>query len=82
MKDNKCSKRYPRSFLSETQTGDDGYPKYRRRPPIEGAFTAKIRVRGEKIEIDNRWVVPYNPLLSKMFNAHFNVEYCSSVKSN
>ncbi|XP_050683986.1 uncharacterized protein LOC126978909 [Leptidea sinapis] len=81
IKDNKCSKRYPRSFLSETQTGDDGYPQYRRRPPSEGGFTAKIRVRGEEIEIDNRWVVPYNPLLSKMFNAHINVEYCSSVQS-
>ncbi|XP_068992255.1 uncharacterized protein [Neodiprion pinetum] len=34
-----------------------------------------------EIDIDNRWVVPYSPLLSKTFNAHINVEFCSSVKS-
>ncbi len=33
------------------------------------------------MEIDNKWVVPYCPLLSKIFNAHINVECCNSVKS-
>ena len=32
-------------------------------------------------EIDNGWIVPYCPLLSKTFNAHINVEYCNSVKA-
>lgn len=82
MKDKKCTKRYPKPFLNETVTGEDGYPKYRRRSPEQGGFTAKIKIRGhEEIQINNQWVVPYNPLLSKMFNAHINVEYCSSVKS-
>lgn len=82
MKDGKCTKRYPRPFLEETQTGEDGYPKYRRRPPGNGGFTTRINMRGgEEIEMDNQWVVPYNPVLSKMFQAHINVEYCSSVKS-
>ena len=35
---------------------------------------------GTTIEVDNQWVVPYSPLLSKTFNAH-NVEYCNSVKA-
>ena len=35
---------------------------------------------GTTLEVDNQWVVPYSPLLSKTFNAHINVEYCNSVK--
>eukprot|EP00960_Hanusia_phi_P003159 93563-Hanusia_phi.AAC.1 len=35
----------------------------------------------ELLTIDNRWVVPYSPLLLRMFEAHINVELCSSVKS-
>nr|XP_020179428.2 uncharacterized protein LOC109765053 [Aegilops tauschii subsp. strangulata] len=31
--------------------------------------------------LDNRWVVPYNPYLLRMFNCHINVEVCSSIKA-
>ncbi|GBM15763.1 hypothetical protein AVEN_262926-1 [Araneus ventricosus] len=34
-----------------------------------------------EVEIDNRWVVPDSPILSKIFQAHINVGYCNSVKS-
>ncbi|GBP66856.1 ATP-dependent DNA helicase pif1 [Eumeta japonica] len=71
----------PEHFISETQTGDDGYPTYRRRSPDNGGFTAIIRVKGTEMSVDNRWVVPYNPLLSRIFNAHINVEFCQSVKA-
>lgn len=31
--------------------------------------------------LDNRWVVPYNPYLLRMYNCHINVEVCSSIKA-
>ncbi|CAH2108543.1 unnamed protein product [Euphydryas editha] len=73
----KCTKNYPKEFLKETQTGDDGYPKYRRRSPADGGKTFKLN----GVEIDNRWIVPYNLVLSHTFGAHVNVESCNSVKS-
>jgi hypothetical protein len=30
---------------------------------------------------DNRWVVPHNPYLTKMFNAHINVEVSIGTRS-
>ncbi|CAH0393878.1 unnamed protein product [Bemisia tabaci] len=77
MVDGSCSKRYPRQFADQTQTGDDGYPLYRRRSPEKGGYTVKIR----GIDVDNRWVVPFSPVLSRLFEAHVNVEICNSVKS-
>lgn len=85
MQNGECTKRYPRNFVDQTQTGDDGYPLYRRRSPEDGGIKTKIKMRISSrvidMEIDNRWVVPYCPLLSRIFQAHINVEYCNSVKS-
>ncbi|UYV80016.1 hypothetical protein LAZ67_18001431, partial [Cordylochernes scorpioides] len=41
MKNSSCSKKYPKQFLLETQTNENGYPLYRRRAPEAGGFTAK-----------------------------------------
>ncbi|KAI5705868.1 hypothetical protein M8J75_002513 [Diaphorina citri] len=76
-----CSKRYPRQFTNETRTGEDGYPTYRRRSPDDGGHHAIIHVNGEDVNMDNRWVVPYSPVLSRTLETHVNVEYCSSVKA-
>ncbi|XP_075451177.1 uncharacterized protein LOC142492419 [Ascaphus truei] len=82
MKDGKCTKQFPKTFIADTQSGDDGYPQYRRRAPTDGGYTATITIRNNKhIQVDNKWVVPYCPLLTKIYNAHINVEYCNSVKS-
>ena len=85
MTDGKWTKRHPKQLLHDTQTGEDGYLLYRRRNPEDGGFKAKIKVKIgnsiQEIEIDNKWVVPYCPLLSRTFQAHINVEYCNSVKS-
>ncbi|GFX49106.1 hypothetical protein TNCV_3077241 [Trichonephila clavipes] len=81
MSDGKCTKRYPRKLVSDTIPGNDGYPLYRRRSVEDGGKSVVLKVRNIDIEVDNRWIVPYSPLLSKTFKAHINVEYCNSVKS-
>lgn len=81
MVDGKCSKRYPKQLIPETISGNDGYPLYRRRSTDENGRSTIVKVNQQDIEVDNRWVVPYSPLLSKTFKAHINVEFCHSVKS-
>ena len=88
MKDGQCTKKYPRKFMAQTETDHDGYPLYRRRKPgcdaqgrPNGGFDFQLKMGNRQVTVDNRWVVPHCPLLSKEFNAHINVEFCSSVKS-
>ncbi|XP_044575238.1 uncharacterized protein LOC123259042 [Cotesia glomerata] len=81
MVDGKCTKRFPKDFTNDTVTHVDGYPIYRRRSTENGGKSFVKTINKADIDIDNRWVVPYSPLLSKTFNAHINVELCSSVKS-
>ena len=39
-----------------------------------------MKKRNVEYTIDNRWVVPYCPLISQICNARINVEFCNSVK--
>ncbi|WVZ76629.1 hypothetical protein U9M48_024586 [Paspalum notatum var. saurae] len=57
-----------------TLQGKDSYPVYRR---CEGGRKEEVR----RHELDNRWVVAYNPFLLRYFNCHINVEVCSSIKA-
>ncbi|KAJ8723199.1 hypothetical protein PYW08_003111 [Mythimna loreyi] len=81
MKDGRCTKRFPKQFTNETITGEDGYPSYRRRSPAEGGHSTELSVRGQAQPVDNRWIVPYSPVLSRTFQTHINVESCTSVES-
>ncbi|GBM64243.1 hypothetical protein AVEN_167268-1 [Araneus ventricosus] len=64
---------FPREFRTETTMNVSGYPLYRRRP----GDTEFVRGR----EMDNRFVVPYNPYLLLKYNAHINVEVCTSLRA-
>ena len=74
MVDGMCSKKFPKDFAEQTFADSDGYPQYRRRN--DGKFIEK-----NGVSLDNRYVVAYNPYLSTKYNAHINVEICSSIKS-
>ncbi|GFS75936.1 uncharacterized protein TNCV_4665781 [Trichonephila clavipes] len=82
MQNCKCTKKYPRELIRETVHSDKGNPLYRRRAPADGGKQVDIWTRSEEIKsFDNSWVVFYSPILCKLFNAHFNVEACNSVRA-
>ena len=81
MKDGKCTKKFPKEYIKETRSDLEGYPLYRRRRLEDGGHETTVVRGGKEWPIDNRWVVPYNPLLSKAFKAHLNVELCTSIKA-
>ncbi|GBM31593.1 hypothetical protein AVEN_198456-1 [Araneus ventricosus] len=79
MKDGICTNRYPRHFLKEMQTVRmdihyiaEGLHKLGDLLPTFREFD---------VPVDNTWIAPYCPLLTKIFSAHINADYCNSVKS-
>jgi hypothetical protein len=73
IKDKRCSKFYPKKFVNTTTFDESGYPIYRRRD-------LGVTVLKKTVVLDNRSVVPYNPLLIMKYPAHVNIEFCN--KSN
>jgi hypothetical protein len=78
MKDGQCSKFFPKPFSNQTTIPDDGYPIYRRRSPESEGVTF---ISSNGTSISNAWVTPYNPFLTKKYNAHINVEICSTIQA-
>lgn len=70
MKDNVCSKKFPKDFQDETTVDDKGFVVYRRRD-------RGVSVNKNGTLLDNRHVVPYNMALLKKYQAHINVEWCN-----
>ncbi|GKV48132.1 hypothetical protein SLEP1_g54963 [Rubroshorea leprosula] len=63
-----CTKHFPRGFCSRTTIDEEGFPHYRRK---DNGRTVKKK----GVELDNRYVVPYNAKLLLKYKAHINVEY-------
>lgn len=78
MKNGKCTKNFPKPFCPITKENFNGYPVYKRRNDGKRFLT---KVNDRLVEMTNEWVVPYNPYLSRKFQAHINVEVCSTVKA-
>ncbi|XP_037926331.1 uncharacterized protein LOC119661182 [Hermetia illucens] len=75
MVDGNCSKRYPQKLTAETVTDNDGYPLYRRRSPDDSGRTITTKVKRMDFVLDDNWIVPYLPLISKTFKTHCKVEH-------
>ena len=67
----KCCRGFPKDYCDRTRVVDDAYPQYRRR---------EVRRTYEKGQ-SNQYVVPYNKYLLKKYNAHINVEICTSFSA-
>uniref|UniRef100_A0A0R0JLL6 ATP-dependent DNA helicase n=1 Tax=Glycine max TaxID=3847 RepID=A0A0R0JLL6_SOYBN len=65
---------FPKKFHGATIVDQDGFPVYRRRN--DGHTIMK-----NGIELDNRFVVPYNPQLLLKYKTHLNVEWCNQSTS-
>ncbi|GBN99112.1 hypothetical protein AVEN_228780-1 [Araneus ventricosus] len=72
MREGVCTKQYPKEFREKTEENINGYLMY------QGKCTESVRV--SRYGLDNRWVVPYNPWLSKKFNAPINIESHTVVR--
>ena len=75
----RCEEHYPKFCRAETILTEGSYPEYRRRPLSQGGRS--FLYGRNQIELDNGWVVPYNPTLLMKYRAHINVEICSTVKA-
>ncbi|XP_020254208.1 uncharacterized protein LOC109831286 [Asparagus officinalis] len=75
MKHQKCSKRFPKKYISESIIDDGGFPIYRRREDN----SKWIEKNGTRL--DNGYVVPYNRNLIVKYQSHINVGWCNRGRS-
>ena len=76
-----CSKGFPKDYQKETQVVEGGYPVYRRRSEADGGNVYEMERKKEIWNVDNSWVIPYNPLITLVFDGHANIEVVYSVTS-
>jgi len=76
---NTCTKHFPKLLTERTVDSAGSYPQYRRRDKPDHNFVKKRSDGTIAYVLDNTWVVPYNPYLCRKYNAHINVEICTSV---
>ena len=71
---NTCSTGYPKEYCANTMESVNSYPKYRCR---DNGRSVKVM----NVDVDIRWMVPYNPWLLLKYGAHINLEACMPIKS-
>uniref|UniRef100_A0A2S2R7Q5 Uncharacterized protein n=1 Tax=Sipha flava TaxID=143950 RepID=A0A2S2R7Q5_9HEMI len=82
MDNRKCTKSFPKNCINDTITNIDGYPLYRLRDTDHDGQSHKLPMSNNTtVDIGNHWVIPYSPVVCKIYKSHINFELCSSVKS-
>ncbi len=77
----RCKKNFPKDFRSDDPTNLKVITTYR---TGEGVQKKEVRRKREqfagtpKQQVDNSWVLAYNPKLMRMFHFYMNVELCVS----
>jgi len=74
--DVQCKKRFPKPECLESSLDENGYASYRRRR----RFTVTLRSEGREFVVSDEYCVSYNSYLLLKYEAHMNLEICSSVK--
>lgn len=74
--DGSCSKGFPKAYRNITEFAVNGFPRYRRREQ-----EMRRQDEGERRDLSNAYVVPYNRYLLNKYKAHINIEVCSSLRS-
>ena len=70
MKNQRCSKFFPKRFVDFTTLDEERFPMYKRRD--NGRIVIK-----NSVPLDNHFVVPYSPHLLMKYQAHINLEFCN-----
>ena len=73
MVNGKCSKGYPKPFVSAMTIAENGFVIYRRR-------NNNMTYRINDFDVDNRCVVPYNRDLIVRYDSQINIEWCAHSK--
>lgn len=71
-----CQKYFPKPHCEATHTDERGIVHYRR----DHFNTTTTRYRGRDVEVHEGWIVPYNACLLLKYEAHINLEICSTRK--
>lgn len=70
----RCRFGFPKAYAPFTTTNNEGYPTYKR--TNSGDFFTR-----NGVQLDNQWVIPYNPYLLALFDCHINVEVCANISA-
>ncbi|OBZ80277.1 hypothetical protein A0J61_11674, partial [Choanephora cucurbitarum] len=81
----RCTKRFPKAYSEETLITENGYPVHKHSAVVDSpnlySVPNPLRNGFGRIGVDNKCIVPYNPYLSKKYEAHINFECCQGVEA-